>query len=113
MATADQTVGAVLDAVGKRYLVEHTEAEDGSWWADRYSDGFVVQSGTQTGKLDALPEVTLPIEMKNENYFATSILPYSGSREFFSPLVKQQTPSAVQFFYPDTREFTMKWFVCG
>ena len=47
MATADQTVGAVLDATNKRYLVEHTEGtiENGSWWADRYSDGWVEQGG--------------------------------------------------------------------
>lgn len=46
MATADQTVGAVLDATNKRYLVEHQEAEDGSWWYDLYSDGYIVQGGT-------------------------------------------------------------------
>ena len=30
MATADQTVGAVLDATNKRYVVETGSSEDGS-----------------------------------------------------------------------------------
>ena len=54
---------AVLDAMGKRYLVEHQEAEDGSWWYDLYSDGFIRQGGklpliqtTYTGRWS----VTLP-----------------------------------------------------
>ena len=41
MATADQTVRAVLENTNKRYLVEHDEAEDGSWSFDRFSDGFI------------------------------------------------------------------------
>lgn len=45
MATAEQTVSAVLGATNKRYLVEHKEAEDGSWWYDLYSDGYTVQGG--------------------------------------------------------------------
>lgn len=39
--SADPVVSAVLGAVGKRYLVEHDEAEDGSWSFDRFSDGFI------------------------------------------------------------------------
>ena len=39
--SADPVVSAVLGAIGKQYLVEHQEAEDGSWWYDRYSDGFI------------------------------------------------------------------------
>lgn len=44
MATAEQTVGAVLDAIGKRYVVETGQTENG--WFTRYSDGWIEQGGT-------------------------------------------------------------------
>lgn len=34
------------DTAIKRDLVEHAEAEDGSWWYDLYSGGFIRQGGT-------------------------------------------------------------------
>ena len=42
---ANPVVKAVLDNIGRRYLVEHGEGtiENGSYWYDRYSDGWVVQ----------------------------------------------------------------------
>ena len=61
MATAEQTVSAVLNAIGKRYLVEHTEGtiKNGSWWADRYSDGWVEQGG-KIGD----PDVQIPTKIE-------------------------------------------------
>lgn len=35
----------MLDNIGRRYLVEHWESEDGSQEYDLYSDGFIVHSG--------------------------------------------------------------------
>lgn len=46
MATAEQTVSAVLDALGKRYVVECGKSGDA--WYERYSDGFIRQGGIYT-----------------------------------------------------------------
>ena len=59
----------MLDNIGRRYLVEHTEADDGSWWADRYSDGFVIQCGIKA-KSGGRTTITLPVVMANTSYFA-------------------------------------------
>lgn len=61
---ADPVVSAVLNAVGKRYLVEHTEAKDRSWWYDLYSDGWLVQGGQKT----CTGNTTLPKEFSTANY---------------------------------------------
>ena len=42
MATAEQTVSAVLESTNKRYLVEKGESEDGNQTWERYSDGYKV-----------------------------------------------------------------------
>ena len=67
-ASASPIVKAVLDNIGRRYLVEHTEADDGSWWADRYSDGWVVQGGYVPVGVGVRVSVTLPIGMQDEKY---------------------------------------------
>lgn len=46
MATAEQTVSTVLDALGKRYVVECGKSGDA--WYERYSDGFIRQGGIYT-----------------------------------------------------------------
>lgn len=43
MATAEQTVSAVLESTNKRYVVETGNNENG--WFTRYSDGWVEQGG--------------------------------------------------------------------
>ena len=65
MATAEQTISAVLEALGKRYLVEHWENEDGSQEYDLYSDGFIVQrcKYALSGK-----SLTFPKEFRDLNY---------------------------------------------
>lgn len=70
MATAEQTVGAVLDATNKRYLVEHTEGtvENGTWWCNRYSDGWVEQGGSAVGNVSSAT-VNLMIEMQDTDYY--------------------------------------------
>lgn len=62
-----QIVKAVLDNIGRRYLVEHWQSDDGRQWYDRYSDGWVVQGGiVENPELN--PQITLPIEFRDLNY---------------------------------------------
>ena len=84
-ASASPIVKAVLENIGRRYLVEHTEAEDGSWWADRYSDGWVVQGGKGTTRTSSYKTITLSIPFTDTNYtinatsFTGGEYPYIGS----------------------------------
>lgn len=64
----------MLENIGRRYLVEHTEADDGSWWADRYSDGWVVQGGKCNADGISNFTVVLPISYKDTNYFPFCVL---------------------------------------
>lgn len=64
---SSQIVKAVLDNIGRRYLVEHTEADDGSWWADRYSDGWVVQGGYVERNNPPI-NITFPIAFSSVDY---------------------------------------------
>lgn len=69
---ASPVVKTVLNNIGRRYLVEHDEADDGSWWADRYSDGWVEQGGkTQAGTYDSPQTLTFPIGFRDSNYSIT------------------------------------------
>lgn len=58
-------VSAVLGAIGKRYLVEHWESEDGSQEYDLYSDGFIVQRCKYAINGNAL---TFPKEFRDLKY---------------------------------------------
>ena len=58
-------VSAVLGAIGKRYLVEHWENEDGSQEYDLYSDGFIVQRCKFALNGNSL---TFPKEFRDLNY---------------------------------------------
>lgn len=60
-----QIVKAVLDNIGRRYLVEHLESEDGTQEYDLYSDGYLKQVVILTG---AMTEVVFPKEFSNLNY---------------------------------------------
>lgn len=80
MATAEQTVSAVLESTNKRYVVETYKTEDGLGGYTVYSDGLCEQWGVyffpqlQT----AYQTVTVPLykEYKDTNYF-TSATVYS------------------------------------
>lgn len=59
----------MLENIGRRYLVEHTEADDGSWWADRYSDGWVVQGGeAQSGTYNSPQALIFPVAFRDSEY---------------------------------------------
>ena len=60
-----QIVKAVLDNIGRRYLVEHWENEDGSQEYDMYSDGFIVQRCKYALNGNSL---TFPKEFRDLNY---------------------------------------------
>lgn len=68
MATAEQTVSAVLEGTNKRYLVEHWENKDGTMWYDRYSDGRLEQGGFFPKPQQTNTQVVFPIEFSNLNY---------------------------------------------
>lgn len=75
MATANQTVSAVLEATNKRYVVETGNNENG--WFTRYSDGWIEQGGTlnlNTG-YQRRQSLTFPIEFTTTDF---SIV-FSGS----------------------------------
>ena len=65
--SADPVVKAVLGAIGKRYLVEHWENEDGTQEYDLYSDGFIVQSGT-VGLTPGKTLINLPKGFRTKKY---------------------------------------------
>ena len=67
-AVTSPIVKAVLDNVGRRYLVEHTEAEDGSWQYDLYSDGWLVQSGVLRPYTPGSTPIPLPKEFESKDY---------------------------------------------
>lgn len=73
-ASASPIVKAVLDNVGRRYLVEHTEADDGSWQYDLYSDGFLVQRGQAlfSIKTNTIKTISLPKAFGSTNYFVVA-----------------------------------------
>lgn len=62
---ANPVVKVVLDNIGRRYLVEHWESEDGLQEYDLYSDGFIKQVVTLTG---SMTEAVFPKAFANLNY---------------------------------------------
>lgn len=67
MATAEQTVIAVLNATNKRYPVEIVETEDGLSGYIRYSDGWLEQYGKIT-KGDSTFPITFLVEFRDIYY---------------------------------------------
>lgn len=57
---------AVLDAIGKRYVVETGHTENG--WFTRYSDGWIEQGGKLTNT-DGTTAISFEIEMSDVNYY--------------------------------------------
>lgn len=106
MATADQTVKAVLDATNKRYLVEHWENDGDTLWYDLYSDGWLVQGGLLT-----YGELTLPKSYRDMNFTITSTIK-SGTNDWewaSGSGVKATSPSTISGGSAHISELT---FVC-
>ena len=53
----------MLDAIGKRYVVETGQTENG--WFTRYSDGWIEQGGVLAGTGGT---ITFPIAFSNTNF---------------------------------------------
>ena len=68
MATAEQIVGAVLDATNKRYVVETGSLEDGNSHFTLYSDGWLEQSGSVTNGFSGLMTIQMPKPFKDKKY---------------------------------------------
>lgn len=96
MATAEQTVGAVLDATNKRYLVEHWVSDDGLRWYDRYSDGWVEQYGIiqNLGNI-SVKKVDLPIEFRSSAYHVNwRGYTKANGNDTYSSKITNQTPQS-------------------
>ena len=65
MATADQTVSAVLESTNKRYVVETGQTENA--WFTRYSDGWIEQGGIANFPVGGT-QIQLPIAFSTTNY---------------------------------------------
>lgn len=68
MATAEQTVSAVLEATNKAYIVETGDSEDGLSHYRRWSDGTIEQWGV-TPKASSEPTtITFPVAFSDTKY---------------------------------------------
>lgn len=57
--------------MGRRYLVEHQEADDGSWMYDRYSDGWLelrIQYKVSSPTSDFSGFINFPVSFADTNY---------------------------------------------
>lgn len=68
MATAEQTVAAVLEATNKAYIVETGDSEDGLSHYRRWSDGTIEQWGITGMKSNAQMTIVFPIEFSDTSY---------------------------------------------
>lgn len=86
----------MLDNIGRRYLVEHWENEDGTGWYDLFSDGWLVQGGYKDS-IDNGSQmwVTLPKEYENSDYYVNWKAKRSqGSNTAYLSQSLDQTPSS-------------------
>lgn len=76
MATAEQTVSAVLEATNKAYIVESGDTDDGKSHYRRWSNGTIEQWGeviVNSGYEDR----TLPLAFSDANYWISISYKYS------------------------------------
>ena len=75
MATAEQTVSAVLEQTNKRYVVETGTSEDGEVRFTRFSDGYLVIEGNVTlGKQGNSGVLTFPVSFATRKYSVNGTL---------------------------------------
>ena len=78
MATAEQTVSAVLESTNKRYVVEIWKSEDGKNGFTKYSDGWIEQYGVidnVSGVSDgSFKTQTLHTEFATTNYIVNTTI---------------------------------------
>lgn len=115
MATAEQTVGAVLDATNKRYVVETGQTESG--WFARYSDGWIEQGGTlnlgsgyQKGK-----SLTFPIEFTTIDFSIVFSGSVSGANttELGANNIGSRNTTGVTYVIHCQSGMAGSWIACG
>lgn len=79
MATAEQIVGAVLDATNKRYVVETGTSEDGTIRYTRFSDGYIFMEGNVPITGNGVTDLTFPLAFTGIKYSFVSTSEASGS----------------------------------
>ena len=79
MATAEQTVSAVLDATNKRYVVETGTSEDGTIRYTRFSDGYIFMEGNVPITGNGIVNLAFPIAFTNKNYSVVALSESEGS----------------------------------
>ena len=68
MATAEQTVSAVLEATNKAYIVETGDSEDGLRQYRRWSDGTIEQWGIILQANSSTVGIIFPIEFSSTKF---------------------------------------------
>lgn len=113
MATAEQTVSAVLESTNKRYVVETGQTENG--WFTRYSDGWVEQVGYVPLGAGIKITVTLPIKMQDERYALTISTVVNGDVENYETgyLNKTTTSFVLQMAFAAAAKNSASWVVQG
>ena len=115
MATAEQTVSAVLEATNKRYVVETGQTENG--WFTRYSDGWIEQSGTLNlgSGYQINKSLTFPIEFTTTDF---SIV-FSGSNsgaytvDYGTNNIGSRNTTGVTYVIHCLSGVAGSWIACG
>lgn len=98
MATAEQTVSAVLEATNKAYIVEMGDSEDGKNHYRRWSDGTIEQWGVTGDKGQSVTQLSFPIAFADTNYsFIAFVNEGTSSGNWFGMSTSQKTPSSISF----------------
>lgn len=79
MATAEQTVSAVLESTNKRYVVETGTSEEGTIRYTRFSDGYIFIEGNIPITGNGITEIPFPIAFSNTKYSFVSTSESNGS----------------------------------
>ena len=79
MATAEQTVSAVLESTNKRYVVETGTSEDGTIRYTRFSDGYIFMEGSVPITGNGIVNLPFPIAFSGTKYSFVSTSEGTGS----------------------------------
>lgn len=116
MATAEQTVSAVLDATNKRYVVETGQTESG--WFTRYSDGWIEQGGTLSFDSEGYmtgQSLVFPIEFSSLEYsivFCGSVT-NAATVSNSTNNIGSRTTSGVTYVVHFNNAAKGSWLACG
>lgn len=79
MATAEQTVSAVLESTNKRYVVETGTSEDGTIRYTRFSDGYIFMEGNVPISGNGITNLPFPIAFTDTKYSVVVTSEANGS----------------------------------